>query len=42
MKIASYLNNFKILYDNVHFTAKMYYLTHFPSQMENFGPLRLR
>jgi hypothetical protein len=41
MKINSYLSNFKILYENVNFTPKMHYLTHFPSQMENFGPLRL-
>jgi hypothetical protein len=39
-KIVQYLKNFKQLYADVNFTPKMHYLTHFPTQLENFGLLR--
>ncbi len=39
-KISQYLENFKLLYTNSNITPKMHYMSHFPSQMENFGPLR--
>ena len=38
--VASYLHNFKKLYPMASFIPKMHYLTHFPSQMQLFGPLR--
>ena len=40
-KITQYLLNFKILYKNINLTPKMHYLSHFPAQLKNFGPLRL-
>ena len=39
-KINEYLENFKVLYPNASLTPKMHYLTHLPSQMDNFGPLK--
>ena len=38
--IHKYLNTFKLLYNDASITPKMHFLTHFPAQMENFGPLR--
>jgi predicted metallopeptidase len=38
--IELYLENFIQLHKNERITPKMHYLTHFPSQLENYGPLR--
>ena len=35
-----YLNTFKELYTEASITPKMHFLTHFPKQLEDFGPLR--
>jgi len=39
-KIVLYLRNFKRIYPNVNMTPKMHYLSHFPTQLDNFGLLR--
>jgi hypothetical protein len=39
-KIVQYLKSFKKLYHHVNFTPKIHYLSHFSSQLENFGLFR--
>lgn len=38
--VYTYLENFKKCYPKASFIPKMHYLTHFPQQILNFGPLR--
>jgi len=38
--VTNYCNMYSTAYPGRPFTPKVHYLTHLPSQMENFGPLR--
>ncbi len=40
LKIEKYLQEFKIIYPNEHFTHKQHFLIHYPSAIRLYGPLK--